>query len=177
AARDLGVAARPHGQTKDSSDEAAARLSPRARSPIDLVEDLCRDGNRGLAMGHGTPLGNTKESTLARRRSTDKSAASRLRVARPLTCAAPGPQVANAPCSSTLARARSAADAHPRRARGARGGRPRALRDAEPRLARPPPPRPGAPPPRGLPARPRPHHPLPRPPPPRLQDARPPEPR
>src|SRR5947207_2295578 len=91
AARDLGVAARPHGQTKDSSDEAAARLSPRARSPIDLVEDLCRDGNRGLAMGHGTPLGNTKESTLARRRSTDKSAASRLRVARPLTCAAPGP--------------------------------------------------------------------------------------
>src|SRR5207247_2084940 len=50
--RDLGVAARPHGQTKDSSDEAAARLPPRARSPIDLVEDLCGDGNRGLAMGH-----------------------------------------------------------------------------------------------------------------------------
>src|SRR5881392_4079152 len=82
--RDLGVAARPHGQAKDSSDEAAARLPPRARSAIDLVEDLCRDGDRGLAMGHGTPLGNTKESTLAWRRSTDKSAASRLRVARPL---------------------------------------------------------------------------------------------
>src|SRR5207302_3870376 len=50
--RDLGVAARSHGQAKDSSDEAAARLPPRARSPIDLVEDLCGDGNRGLAMGH-----------------------------------------------------------------------------------------------------------------------------